>query len=390
MITRRRIVIWPMALLVILGGIYLAEASMEITPAENALVPPCSDCHLCGRPTEAEPCLKECLSAHHGFDPADYKGPEPGLIQLGQPGGMYEPVAFDHQRHAEMGSMADGCVACHHLSPQGRIPPCTECHLEPQSLGQPGLKGVYHRQCLGCHKAWSGSTECVECHLDDQSGRSSSTVPPGQTGTTQMAISRPGKKVYSTPVKQGTKVTFYHSDHTDLFGLHCSDCHHNEGCGNCHRAPDTQTAAKSAEEIHAICNDCHDGDNCKLCHGKQEKPSFTHDVSHWRLGEYHRHLPCRSCHEVGQRITALKANCVQCHDNWEPSNFNHRVTGLALDETHAEFECDVCHSERNYHQSPTCVECHDETLSPGVTPPGMMVNAMNSEQSAPVTKEEVH
>jgi hypothetical protein len=133
---------------------------------------------------------------------------------------------------------------------------------------------------------------------------------------------------------------------------------------------------KSAEEIHAICNDCHDGDNCGLCHGQQEKSPFTHDASHWRLGEYHQHLPCRSCHEVGQRIESLRADCSECHDDWSPDNFDHRLTGLALDETHLELDCTDCHSNQQYHQPPTCISCHDEELTPEATLPGVIISGV--------------
>lgn len=82
----------------------------------------------------------------------------------------YGPVAFSHSYHAEM---AGDCVSCHHHSEKGVTPACGECH-EPitvyhykgseREMGI-GLKGAYHRQCLGCHKEMeSGPVGCTDCH----------------------------------------------------------------------------------------------------------------------------------------------------------------------------------------------------------------------------------
>ena len=82
----------------------------------------------------------------------------------------YGPVEFSHRYHAEM---ADDCASCHHHSEKGATPACGECH-EPiivyhykgseRETGI-GLKGAYHRQCLGCHKEMeSGPVGCTDCH----------------------------------------------------------------------------------------------------------------------------------------------------------------------------------------------------------------------------------
>lgn len=82
----------------------------------------------------------------------------------------YGPVEFSHRYHAEM---AGDCVSCHHHSEKGSTPACGECH-EPITVyhykGSEretgiGLKGAYHRQCLGCHKEMeSGPVGCTDCH----------------------------------------------------------------------------------------------------------------------------------------------------------------------------------------------------------------------------------
>lgn len=338
---------------------------------------PCEDCHLCPTPTRESPCLKTCPGSISIAASAHSTDEGPRTIVLGQPGNLYEPVIFDHRSHAEMGSMGDGCVSCHHYTPAGRVPPCSECHLRPAKLGQPGLKGAYHRQCLGCHKQWSGTTDCGDCHVPNGPASTLPALSPRNGGKLISTFAmQPDKMVYDVPNQAGDKVTFYHNDHVDKFGVECVTCHQRESCGYCHDPNDESAPMKSAEEIHAICNDCHDGDNCKLCHGQQEKSPFTHDASHWRLGEYHQHLPCRSCHEVGQRIESLRADCSECHDDWAPDNFDHRLTGLALDETHQELDCTDCHANQRYHQPPTCVSCHDEERTPESTLPGVIISGV--------------
>jgi octaheme c-type cytochrome (tetrathionate reductase family) len=115
----------------------------------------------------------------------------------------YEPVAFAHRIHDELAG--GDCGVCHHryswdeddrvgediaeLHDSIDVPiggPCSSCHEDmadnpPQSCarchGLPneadapsrlGLKGAYHRQCIGCHERHMepapAPTECNSCH----------------------------------------------------------------------------------------------------------------------------------------------------------------------------------------------------------------------------------
>jgi len=115
----------------------------------------------------------------------------------------YEPVGFSHRIHDEL--TGGDCGVCHHrygMSEDDRVGeaikalhatievrlggPCQDCHEDmasnaPQACvrchtqpGEPddptriGLKGAYHRQCIGCHerqlKPASAPTECNACH----------------------------------------------------------------------------------------------------------------------------------------------------------------------------------------------------------------------------------
>jgi len=115
----------------------------------------------------------------------------------------YEPVGFAHRIHDEI--TGGDCGVCHHryaMSEDDRVgedlkalhammevrlggpcadchddmadrPPqsCARCHAQPGEADDPsriGLKGAYHRQCIGCHegqlKPASAPTGCNDCH----------------------------------------------------------------------------------------------------------------------------------------------------------------------------------------------------------------------------------
>ena len=86
----------------------------------------------------------------------------------------YGSVEFSHGYHAEI---TGDCISCHHHSEEGSTPACGECH-EPITVYQYygaqretsiGLKGAYHRQCLGCHQEMeSGPVGCTDCHEKEE------------------------------------------------------------------------------------------------------------------------------------------------------------------------------------------------------------------------------
>ncbi len=93
----------------------------------------------------------------------------PETMELDMKGEIYGPVEFTHLEHTDYAD--DGCTQCHHhQSPAGPFKSCGDCHKRKpfqgaDKLNIPGLKGAYHRQCVGCHVDYgSGPTECVECH----------------------------------------------------------------------------------------------------------------------------------------------------------------------------------------------------------------------------------
>lgn len=101
----------------------------------------------------------------------------------------YEPVEFPHlkimqalKKNINNNKLATYfhpveatlCRGCHHNSPAAGNPPkCGSCHGKPfneKNLFMPGLKGAYHRQCMGCHNAMGiekpANVDCAGCHVE--------------------------------------------------------------------------------------------------------------------------------------------------------------------------------------------------------------------------------
>jgi len=337
----------------------------------------CIECHNCDQPTAADPCLKACPRMTWAQQTAKHSVAEaPDSMLLDKLINEYGAVHFNHKVHANMSDMNKGCETCHHYSPAGRIPPCSECHGQAVSadLGQPSLKGAYHRQCLSCHREWSHDTQCFVCHypLDGDSLKNGGQDPTDIMGKPHPIINVPSKKVYYTPYKAGPTVTFYHQEHIDLFGLRCVNCHRQENCIYCHDIDRPARPAKSQAEMHALCSGCHQSDPCIKCHDTKEKQAFTHVSTGWPLNRFHTELACRACHPTGKQIAKLNTECMSCH-KWDNESFQHAVTGLQLDEIHAEISCTDCHTGGKFNNSPDCSSCHDDNRSAKTTPPGKYI-----------------
>lgn len=113
---------------------------------------------------------------------------------------MFEGVEFDHTMHTELGedcsvchhhttgtgNADERCVGCHGSSEAVSVVGCSDCHVvAPFSAEQinhesleiyqfhidrPGLKAAYHWNCLGCHEAMDGPTDCQDCHARTPKG----------------------------------------------------------------------------------------------------------------------------------------------------------------------------------------------------------------------------
>jgi hypothetical protein len=328
----------------------------------------CSLCHSCENPTKLNPCLKACprmeiITVHHNAE----EGPDHIILdRFKDIKDNFPPILFSHKAHAEMSNMAGGCEMCHHYNPPGRIVPCSECHEASRirtDLRIPDLKAAFHRQCIDCHQLWASNVECSDCHYDSDVAQKELDSYAGGIVNAHSEIETPARVVYETEEIDGY-VTFYHSDHINIFGNECVDCHQQESCGNCHTEESVLKNLKlSIEEKHLGCSDCHDvDDNCESCHKEEIASGFNHAVSTgFNINKYHKKVDCQSCHKVTKSFKGLSGECYSCHKDWTSENFNHAITGLYLDENHIENDCEDCHVDNNY-QKPTCDNCHDEDI----------------------------
>jgi hypothetical protein len=273
----------------------------------------------------------------------------PNVVILRELENIYEAVPFDHRSHAKMAQMWNGCVTCHHRSPQpatgaaptpaeaktqeasAQIPACKSCHpaaLAEADVHRPSLKGAYHRQCLNCHQEWMHENACVICHKPKQ-GRQAVKVDPTPddiVGRMHPPIPEPNDKVYKmrfTPA-DGGNVLFRHTEHTVSFGIKCINCHHRDNCAHCH-GPTGDTSAQ-----------------------KPLRPGMTWNESHG---------PCMGCHKENR--------CRHCHykdDRSPPKAFDHMATGQGLDEEHTKLGCGQCHPDLKLTIKPACGDaaCHKD------------------------------
>ena len=366
-----------------------------VVPAQDRSVPltmqelPCTFCHTCDKPTSKYPCLRGCprTSPRAITDKLSQKrGPD--VVILDKLQDLYLPVPFDHRGHAEMAKMTTGCAACHHYTPEGTAhPACRSCHeVAPKSgdvsdMRKPTLKHAYHRQCMSCHREWSGGTGCAACHPPKEgSGQGVPTVKE-LLEVMPHPVPQPHTKIYEPPSKPaaGAKIIFRHKEHIDRFGIKCAECHREDSCSRCHQ--EGQEPKEQPGPIgHKPCAACHDVDNtvaCDQCHWKEgeAKPKpFDHADTRWPLSKYHAKLGCRTCHE---QVPFRKPdrNCDTCHSAWQPDTFDHTVTGQQLDEEHREIDCADCHADRKFDGPPKCDGCHepDEGISFPARRPGPVV-----------------
>lgn len=345
----------------------------------------CRDCHTCDKPTAEDPCLRPCGRSREAeaIEALSHGDVPQGVILLDMLSDVkdvkdhFGPVPFDHSGHARWAEIAGGCVICHHYTPEGVAhPACRSCHevsFRHQDMRKPGLKGAYHRQCLGCHLEWSHETACDVCHLSrvggEGQGRTGATVTKDDVmGKIHPPIPEPEVEIYQTKYRgrPGAKAIFRHKEHTQHFGFKCAECHRGDSCLRCHEeGKQHKQHVRTLEEHHNPCAHCHDMESpegCGHCHweeGKPQPPPFDHATTGWPLGRHHEDKSCRVCHK-NVRFVKLDRDCNKCHEAWAPDNFDHRVTGQALDENHAETDCEECHIDRKFDQPPTCDECHDE------------------------------
>lgn len=330
----------------------------------------CSTCHTCEIPTKENPCIKACpRESMIRIDQNAEDAPKILTINKIKETDIYAPVKFTHLAHAEMSDMTGGCRTCHHYNPPGNVIGCNDCHETSRKridISKPDLKGAYHQQCMNCHRAWSGNTDCISCHALNGKEKVEPVSTTDAKKRIHPVIQTPITIKFNTATKQGKLVTFYHNEHINLFGLECENCHSDESCVKCHALEKVKSPKKlTAKEKHKKCASCHNTDNnCSSCHSNSEKSGFNHaSVTGFDISKYHGKLNCIRCHTVKSDFKGLQSECRNCHGEWSWDNFNHKITGLVLDELHKEFECESCHKEPTY-SKPDCEDCHDDKSYP--------------------------
>jgi len=370
----------PHRMYVVTGAVQLVAVLCVVGQTQDPGAPlvverlPCNFCHTCDNPTVRYPCLRlrACprkATAAINKEPERRRGPD--LVILNRLEELYLSVPFDHRSHADMADMMDGCAMCHHHTPEGAAhPACDTCHdTSPKGddIRNPNLKAAFHRQCMSCHREWSGTTHCTACHPPRVGQEQDASTVEGILGTTHPPIPMPHTGIYESGSKAspGTKIIFRHKEHIDRFGLKCAHCHRENSCSRCHgeRDEDEQSERAPAEH-HARCSRCHDVENkavCSECHWKEgeAKPKpFEHASTGWALDEHHVTLACRTCHK-DVPFRKLDRDCNACHSDWSASSFDHAVTGQALDKDHEGADCANCHAARKFDRPPRCDECHE-------------------------------
>jgi len=346
----------------------------------------CRCCHTCDQPTRPDKCLPGCMR----FEATPVEGMKgPDVVILDELEKDYLPVPFDHKGHADMAEMTKGCIVCHHYTPEGKQhPACKTCHspdLSDTSIRKPGLKGAYHRQCLGCHRDWIDQTDCVICHQRKTSTGATGDAPDMLANgdivdqilkRMHPPIKEPSTEIYRAESKTGatSAVIFRHWEHVQGFDLACVECHQEQNCTRCHidqRSEEDKLPA-TVREHHDPCMRCHERDMrgsedeitgpCKRCHWREGEPMpkpFQHEDTGWPLNRYHEANSCRACHR-SIPFVKLSKECEACHSDWGPESFEHSITGQFLDDNHKEADCEDCHADRNYEDPPACDECHEE------------------------------
>jgi len=339
----------------------------------------CKTCHKCDVPTKDDPCLIACPRVKML---KTYPSPEssPSVLIIKKLEDRYNPVVFSHRIHAQMSELSGGCETCHHYNTLGPILSCNECHSIKRlrdDVRNPDLKGAYHQQCITCHRQWNHKADCISCHELKKNGNKINIQQKiAEIGNKlHPKVKEPTKIVFETNYNKGKLVTFYHNDHTKIFGLDCVSCHKNDNCIFCHDKKDeinykTLIYDKpiklnlAESERHKMCSDCHKTRDCNLCHKEDIAKPFNHGISTcWALNNFHKQLTCIKCHKKNKFIK-LNNQCISCHKDWTEGKFNHKITGLILDENHTDLDCSDCHINMEFIKKPTCDNCHDEKSFP--------------------------
>ncbi len=344
---------------------YLAVSAAAPAPKPHAKGLDCRQCHTCDNPTQADPCLTACPRHKEAVGLSPSLGPD--VVILDKLEDLYVPVRFNHKVHATMAGMSKGCDACHHYTPpDSPHPACKDCHpvgIVHEDIAQPGLKGAYHRQCLGCHSEWDQDTKCEICHEKKAGGRLQGTATEVCDHSHYDPVPLLDLITFSTDFAVGDKVPFHHKNHSEKYERDCTECHMQQSCTRCHIQGGNShpMGDLSKVNLHDTCFKCHGEQNCTECHGRDPEDLFQHSDTGWPLKAYHASLSCTACHGKQGAFQKPDPKCRTCHtDGWSGGGFKHATTGVKLNEVHGELDCDACHVNGPGNGKASCDGCHDD------------------------------
>jgi len=279
------------------------------------------------------------------------------------------------------------CGSCHDMN-EITIQKCSSCHWLPNEADEPsrlGLKGAYHRQCIGCHEDQPAAADapvgCMGCH-------------------------HPFTPDHAVLVNLSEKPDIYEVT------LKCLECHKKAGediLSTAHWSWEGHSPEVSGHEHSTslgrktVVNNCSiaTGANnvyCAVCHigfGWEKKPFDFSDaaridclVCHDTTGTYEKVKGGFPAEDVDLAVVARnvgrpsRENCGLCHFNsGGGSNFKHGDLEPILADAPDDFDihmgkynmkCQECHTTRNHQiagmslSSPAfegrvqCVRCHGE------------------------------
>jgi octaheme c-type cytochrome (tetrathionate reductase family) len=291
--------------------------------------------------------------------------------------------------HAPMDIKLGGpCSACHDDMAKNPPQSCARCHGLPNEADAPsriGLKGAYHRQCIGCHerqlKPAPAPTECASCHhpwTPDHTGLVALDGQPTPQEVTRACLTchpKVGQDILKTAHWnwKGYSPTLKGYEHridislTQMVNNSCIAIGANlQDCASCHIGYGWVDAKFDfADATNIDCLVCHDTTGTYRKDpgtGGLPAPSLDLAAIARKVGRPSRHT-CGSCHFVsgGASYTkhgdlepvladppadfdvhmgGLKMRCQECHTTVE-----HRVAGMSMSAPAVEgrVACEKCH-----------------------------------------------
>jgi hypothetical protein len=290
-----------------------------------------------------------------------------------------------HTEDAAFHAAETECVSCHleddqHMGNLGEV--CSDCHRETEwsdafydheVASGFALTGSHDSlTCVSCHVEEvyvETPTECVGCHLEDDS---------------HMGLNGPECQDCHTTINW-EESTF---DHFETTAFSLVDSHAGLVCESCHEGNKFEVETSNECVGCHLEDDSHEGINgteCADCHRETEwlDVRFDHAVdAEFALNGAHGELECADCHVDPVAVSLPETSCVGCHEEDDPHamqlgddcaqchaeltwtdnvRFDHDLTQFPLLGSHSQVMCEDCHETNAFLDAPEeCVDCHLE------------------------------